>query len=607
MLKQLGFLLFFLSISFAGFTSQIVYNEQKTNYFGMAQYISHDDALSLDEVRQKNNTAWNDINIKDASFGFNQRHFWFRFPLQNTHSSETPWLLRSNYPLLDHIDVYLLADNEVVQEFYSGDKLPFNKRPIKHPTFVFPLKIDTDKEYSVYLHIQTSSSLQLALSLQTESNFWKTVAIENAASAAFYAVLLSMLFYNAVIFFIVRARSYLFYIFYIASFTLFMASIHGWGYQYLWPNSPQLHEFSVVLLIGPIIIFGALFSSTFLKLATLRPGLNRLVLSFVWISGAYCIAVLILPYAIMIRVGAALAIVAAGIGIFATLQEWVRSRSREVMLFIIAWITILIGFLLYSGQKFGLLPINNLTEHAIEIGAVLEVLLLALGLADRINSERKTRMETQEQMLKIQIEANQELDNKVRERTEELELLNDHLQTTSITDSLTQVKNRHYFDKKLPTEYRRAYRDKSWVSLLIIDIDHFKSFNDNHGHQAGDIVLQAVAKSMQEVVKRPSDAVTRFGGEEFTVLLPNTPKEGAYKVAERIRKHIAELHVTWEQKSLSVTVSIGLACCIPSHYDGEDLLLKQADDFLYVAKDRGRNQVVYEDNNPSASKHQKIQ
>ena len=254
-----------------------------------------------------------------------------------------------------------------------------------------------------------------------------------------------------------------------------------------------------------------------------------------------------------------------------------------------------------------MLPINNLTEHAIEIGAVLEVLLLALGLADRINSERKARMNTQEQMLKIQIEANQELDNKVRERTEELELLNDHLQTTSITDSLTQVKNRHYFDKKLPTEYRRAYRDKSWVSLLIIDIDHFKSFNDNHGHQAGDIVLQAVAKSMQEVVKRPSDAVTRFGGEEFTVLLPNTPKEGAYKVAERIRKHIAELHVTWEQQSLSVTVSIGLACCIPSHYDGEDLLLKQADDFLYVAKDRGRNQVVYEDNNPSASKHQKIQ
>jgi diguanylate cyclase (GGDEF)-like protein len=207
-------------------------------------------------------------------------------------------------------------------------------------------------------------------------------------------------------------------------------------------------------------------------------------------------------------------------------------------------------------------------------------------------------------MLEIQIKANQELDNKVRERTEELEMLNDHLQTTSITDSLTQIKNRHFFDNKFSTEYRRAFRDKSWVSLLVIDIDHFKLFNDHYGHQAGDIVLQAVAKSMQDVVKRPSDAVSRFGGEEFTVLLPNTPKEGAYKVAERIRKHIAELHVTWQQQSLSVTVSIGIASCIPSHYDAEALLLKQADDFLYLAKDHGRNQVVYEDNNPASTQHQ---
>ncbi|MGK0404798.1 MAG: diguanylate cyclase (GGDEF)-like protein [Oleispira sp.] len=606
MLKQFGFLLFFLSFSFTGFTSPITYNEQEPNYLGMAQYISHDEALSLNEVRQLNNAAWNEINIKEASFGFNQRHFWFRLPLQNIYSSDTPWLLRSNYPLLDHIDVYLLADNELVQEFHSGDTFPFNQRPIKQPTFVFPLKINTDKEYFIYLHIQTTSSLQLALSLQTERYFWQTVAIENVTSAAFYAILLSMLFYNAVIFFIVRARSYLFYIFYIASFTLLMASIHGWGYQFLWPNSPKIHELSVVLAIGPVIIFGVLFTSTFLKLATLRPRLNRLVLSLVWISCVYCFAVLILTYAIMIRVGSALAIVAAGIIIFATLREWFRSRSREVMLFIIAWITLLIGFSLYSGQKFGLLPINTLTEHAIEIGAVLEVLLLALGLADRINSERKARIETQTQMLDIQIKANQELDNKVRERTEELENLNDHLQTTSITDSLTQIKNRHYFDNKFSTEYRRAFRDKSWVALLVIDIDHFKLFNDHYGHQAGDIVLQAVAKSMVDVVQRPSDAVSRFGGEEFTVLLPNTPKEGAYKVAERIRKHIAELHVNWQQQSLSVTVSIGLASCIPSHYDGEALLLKQADDFLYVAKDHGRNQVVYEDNNPTATQYQTI-
>jgi diguanylate cyclase (GGDEF)-like protein len=601
MLKQLGLLLILLSASVVGFTSQLVNNEHQPNYFGMAKYFSHDEALSLDEVRQQDDAIWEDIDIKDASFGFNQRHFWFKIPLQNMHSSNNPWLLRSNYPLLDNIDVYLLADSQVVQEFHSGDTFPFDQRPIKQPTFVFPLEIHTEQKYSLYLHVQTTSSLQLALSLQTESNFWQTVSYENAVSAAFYAILLSMLFYNAVIFFIIHSRSYLYYVLYIASFTLFMASMHGWGYQFLWPSSPRIHELSVVFSIGLIIIFGALFSATFLKLSTIRPSLNRLILSFVWIAGAYCIAVLIFPYTIMIRVGVALAILAAGIGMFAALQEWFRSKSREVMMFIIAWSTLLIGYLLYSGQKSGLLPINELTEHAIEIGAILEVLLFAVGLAARINSERKARLEAQQRMLDIQIVANQELDNKVRERTEELEVLNDHLQTTSITDSLTQVKNRHYFDQKLPAEYRRSYREKSWIALVIIDIDHFKLFNDNHGHQAGDLVLQAVASAIQSVVKRPSDAVTRYGGEEFTVILPNTPPEGAYQVAERIRTTIEELEVDWQGLSLSVTASIGLACCIPSHYEGEAMLLKQADDFLYVAKDHGRNQVIYEDNDPTSA------
>jgi diguanylate cyclase (GGDEF)-like protein len=179
--------------------------------------------------------------------------------------------------------------------------------------------------------------------------------------------------------------------------------------------------------------------------------------------------------------------------------------------------------------------------------------------------------------------------------------MNNQLQHASVTDSLTQVKNRHYFDQKLPTEYRQAYREKTWISLLMMDIDHFKQFNDDHGHQAGDEVLRVVAAVIKDVVKRPSDAVSRYGGEEFTVLLPNTHKAGAFFVAERIRRAIEDELIAWEGGSLSVTLSIGLASCVPAYYEGESTLLKQADDFLYVAKERGRNQVVFEDNDPTLS------
>jgi len=456
------------------------------------------------------------------------------------------------------------------------------------------------------MHIQTSSSLHLSLSLQGESSFWQAKATENAYSAGFYAVLLSMIFYNAVIFLIVRAGSYLYYVLYLSSFTLFMASIHGWAYKILWPSSPEIHQLSVLLLIGTTICSAALFTSNFLRLKTRRPGLHQLMMMIAVISILNSTMSFFLPYSLMIKTGSALSFIAAAIAIFSTIQEWFRSRSREVMMFILAWSTVLIGFLLYSGQKFGFLPATNFTEHAIEIGAILEALLLALGLADRINSERKSRIATQNKMLEVQRKANQELDNKVRERTEELEIMNDQLHTTSVTDSLTQIKNRYYFDNKFPAEYRRAYREKSWLSLLILDIDHFKKFNDNYGHQAGDEVLKIVATTIQEIVKRPSDAVSRYGGEEFTVLLPSTPKEGAYLVAERIREHIEKMQITWQGESLSVTLSIGLASCIPPYYEGEATLLKQADDFLYVAKDHGRNQVIYEDNDPTAMSNTEV-
>jgi diguanylate cyclase (GGDEF)-like protein len=599
MLKQIAILILLLGTAVFAFTGQISDGDNNLSHFGQIEYFSHNQNLPLAEAMQVEDIAWQATTLDNTSFGFDENHYWLRISLQDLYSSSTPWFLRVDYPLLDKLDVYLLTGTRLLQEFHSGDTQPFNQRPIDNPAFVFPLNIKSSAPHTLYIHVQTSSSLQLPLSLQPESSYWQTIAIENASSAAFYAILLSMIFYNAVIFFIVRERSYLYYVLYLSSFTLFMASIHGWSYRFFWPNSPEIHQLSVVFLIGITICTAGLFTSNFLHLKEKNPALNRMVKALVIVSIASSIASLLIPYAIMIRINAALAIIAAVIAIFATLQEWLRSKSREVMMFIIAWATLLVGFLLYSGQKFGLLPVNVFTEHAIEIGAVLEALLLALGLADRINSERKARIETQDRLLDIQIKANQELDNKVRERTEELEIMNDQLQVASVTDSLTQVKNRHYFDKKLLAEYRRAYREKSWLSLLILDIDHFKNFNDNHGHQAGDKVLQCVASAIQDVVKRPSDAVTRYGGEEFTVLLPNTPKEGAYMVAERIRKKIESMTVDWEDEALSVTMSIGLVSCIPAYYEGETTLLKQADDFLYVAKDNGRNQVVYEDNDPT--------
>ena len=600
MLKRLFLLLSFILLSILVFKNQSILVQQPIavdqplNTLGQLQYFRHTSAMSLDQARTLADQDWQSIDLDQANFGFDQQHYWFRVPITGAYPSSSNWFLRCDYPLLDELDVYLFHNDRLTQEFHTGDTLPFSERPLRQPNFIFPLTIMKADNYWLYIHIYTTSSVQLPISLQPESTFWQTVANENIFDTAFYSILLCMLVYNAIILLLLRERSYFYYIAYLASFTLLMASIHGWSYPLLWPNSPNIHQLSVVVSLACSVWFGLLFVSHFLRLKKIRPEIGRFFNALIWISAVCALSSIFIPYGLAIKINTALALFASLAGCIIAIQEWLRNRSREIMMFIIAWATLLVGFLLFISQKFGLLAVTPFTEHAIEIGAILEVLLLALGLADRMNSERKKRIKAQNEMIVVQRQANAELDKKVRERTEELERLNDQLHEASITDSLTQVKNRRYFDKKIPIEYRRAFREKSWVSLLMIDIDHFKHINDQYGHQAGDKVLQVVADTLKSVVKRPSDAVSRYGGEEFVILLPHTPKEGALSVAERVRQTINELSIAWLDEQLSVTISIGVASCIPTDAKASHGFIQQADHYLYVAKENGRNQVAKE-------------
>ncbi len=185
------------------------------------------------------------------------------------------------------------------------------------------------------------------------------------------------------------------------------------------------------------------------------------------------------------------------------------------------------------------------------------------------------------------------------------------LQTTHIalraladTDQLTDIANRRHFDRKFKVEWRRAMRDQNPISMLMIDVDFFKKFNDTYGHQEGDKCLQKIAKAMGSITNRPADLSARYGGEEFAILLPATSQENAAMLAERLRKKIENLNIEHERSSFGrVTVSIGVSCCEPAwDFTGKTpdkdqkvvfpaMLLTAADNALYVSKEQGRNQV----------------
>lgn len=163
-------------------------------------------------------------------------------------------------------------------------------------------------------------------------------------------------------------------------------------------------------------------------------------------------------------------------------------------------------------------------------------------------------------------------------------------------DGLTNVNNRRYFDERLSSEWSRATRNNSELSLLLIDVDFFKRYNDIYGHQAGDDCLRKVAGAIKNAMKRPTDLVARYGGEEFACLLPDTNAEGAIYLAEEIKQAIIALDIEHSDSTIipQVTVSIGV-CTKPQNYQGsQEILLRKADLQLYKAKEHGRNFVCSE-------------
>jgi diguanylate cyclase (GGDEF)-like protein len=158
----------------------------------------------------------------------------------------------------------------------------------------------------------------------------------------------------------------------------------------------------------------------------------------------------------------------------------------------------------------------------------------------------------------------------------------------AITDPLTGLGNRRHFDSLLQREWRRAARAKSSLALLMIDIDHFKDFNDRHGHQEGDEVLRILAKSIGRGLRRPADSGARYGGEEFAVILPDTDLGGAIKVADNIRAAYMNREEPLPLKCALPTISIGVSSVRPAG-SGEPALVRSADQALYTAKENGRN------------------
>lgn len=239
--------------------------------------------------------------------------------------------------------------------------------------------------------------------------------------------------------------------------------------------------------------------------------------------------------------------------------------------------------LLNQGKLNGIIYLeNNLTTGAFTSERV--------GILRILSAQAAVSIENSRLYAKLK-DYSHTLEQKVEERTQELQNANQELERLANLDGLTQVANRRYFDDYLAREWKRMAREQQALSLILFDVDFFKRYNDHYGHQAGDDCLVQVAQAAKKAVKRPGDLVARYGGEEFVVVLPNTDIEGASAIAKRIQDKLENFQIAHDKSEVSsfVTISMGLTCQTPIPTIDSKQMIGEADAALYIAKRQGRN------------------
>ena len=564
--------------------------------------IDPDHQLSLQEVLKRPDLPWQSNSTEIPSFGFSAHTYWFRFNLP-AHDHEG--LLEIDYALLDDISFYRIYDGQLIDTIFTGDKRPFSERPIQHRAFLFPIP-PSEHSQQIILRVRSSSSIQLPITLWPQKTFFEQDQYRFAEHGLYYGIVLVMVLYNLFVFFRLRDKAYAFYVIYVFSFALTQLSITGFAYQFIWPDMPLWNEKSVAIMVPLSVVSAIVFTMYFLKLKRYHPRLYKFMGIQVGL-GLLCSALsILLPYQTMIPLGTGLSILTCSSILTVSYYVTLKSRYKYAIYFLLAWSVFLVGVVVLAMNKFGIIPRTGVTESSAQIGSAIEIILLSFALAERLYDAMQRRFAAEQESVKIKEELiltqqkqNLSLESEVLARTEDLQTalqqvkkLNAELQDLSTLDQVTGVRNRRYFDDMLETEFRRALRNRSCLSLIMLDLDHFKEVNDTHGHQAGVLCLKSVANAMYAIVKRPPDLVCRYGGEELAIILPDTEHSGAMLIAERIRRQIEALHIVFAGTKIPVTASFGVGSFVPNNHKTPANLIELADKALYQAKAAGRNRVV---------------
>ncbi|WP_049631729.1 diguanylate cyclase [Cellvibrio sp. pealriver] len=563
-----------------------------TEYFAILEDSSNN--LGFDDIQQPEWAQRFTTGQPPAAsliYGFTRSAYWLRLRLHNPHSNPVERFLDINYARLANVQLYHQSPDGHVLSWTTGTDFPFATRPHPNRGFVFPLTLMTQGEHTIYIRVKGVAALEIPATLWQTDDFYAYERSDYIFYSVYTGIALAMVIFNLLVFALLRESMYALYVFFVASFALTLAAQNGLANEFLWPNSPLWSNYSMAIGYSYTLAALLLFTRSMLNTASVLPRIDRIVKTIVAIYIASPIAFFlayqtVIPFAMLLNVVASTLIL--GIGIYCAIK-----RQRSAYFFVAAFVVICTASPINSLRVAGLLPTNLFTVNGLQIGSAIEMILLAYALADRLYTTRKEKdaaqiaaLSAQQQVVETLQNSERNLEEQIQQRTQELIEKNRALELLSITDPLTGVFNRLKLNQLLRDEIERSKRYGIGLSVLMIDVDHFKAINDTYGHPAGDSVLATIAAQLRQF-SRANDSPGRWGGEEFLVICPETPLDGAATLAESLRS-VIEQHPF--NLATPVTISIGV-----TQFNSDDTLeslMERVDKALYQAKQGGRNKVV---------------
>ncbi|QSI77862.1 diguanylate cyclase [Niveibacterium microcysteis] len=495
-------------------------------------------------------------------FGIGARPVWLHWRIENHAAQALIRRLSMDTPWVDDLDVYVIQAGTVQAHWQTGDARPQRQRPIAGLGFAFDLHLEPGRT-DVLMRAATADPMVLPTSLQAIETAGTAHRWTHYSHGFVYGYLLALIAYNLLLYTGLRKRSHLLYAVYLAAFILMNLGYTGHGYAWLWPDYPGVQRYVILISMVLFGVAGLQFAARFLDLARHAPALRN--------------AVHLLCVAAMLAVGAAaaagqqaitawiafgfvvmFALVMLLLGVLAVRHSYTAARY-----FLAAAVAGMSGTLASSLAVWGFIPFNEWTYRAVELGMLADATLLALAIAHRFRQDQQERIRAE------------------------------HL---ARTDPLTRLPNRRAFREQAEAIWSTALRRERDITLVMIDIDHFKQLNDRYGHQRGDEALAAVGQILLAAGRR-GDVAARWGGEEFVLLLPETNETQAAALAERLRQKIALIRLRAGDTEISLSASFGVA-----QRRGEaslDALIDNADRLLYRAKQLGRDRVVANSSEPA--------